>query len=69
MEDKLRKLNLNEPEAVEIIREANRIGFSDGQIAVCQCTDEATIRKFRKNSKIVPCVKQIDTFCRISNKN
>ncbi|MDR0797655.1 MAG: carbamoyl-phosphate synthase (glutamine-hydrolyzing) large subunit, partial [Nitrososphaerota archaeon] len=62
MEDKLRKLDLNGPEVVEIIREAKCLGFSDEQIAVCQCTDEATIRKFRKEAKIVPCVKQIDTL-------
>jgi carbamoyl-phosphate synthase large subunit len=62
MEDKLRKLNIHESEAVEIIREAKRIGFSDEQIAVCQHTDEVTIRKFRKNAKIIPYVKQIDTL-------
>ncbi|MCL2643212.1 MAG: carbamoyl-phosphate synthase (glutamine-hydrolyzing) large subunit [Candidatus Bathyarchaeota archaeon] len=62
MEDKLRKLDLSDSQAVEIIREAKRIGFSDEQIAVCQCTDEATIRKFRKNAKILPSVKQIDTL-------
>ncbi|MGD6933259.1 MAG: carbamoyl-phosphate synthase (glutamine-hydrolyzing) large subunit [Candidatus Bathyarchaeia archaeon] len=62
MEDKLRNLNLGESEAVEIIREAKRIGFSDEQIAVCQGTDENTIRKFRKNNCIIPSVKQIDTL-------
>ena len=62
MEDKLRCLNLGESSAVEVIREAKRIGFSDEQIAVCQGTDENTIRKFRKNSGIIPAVKQIDTL-------
>jgi carbamoyl-phosphate synthase large subunit len=62
MEDQLRKLKLDDSEAVEIIREAKRIGFSDKQIAICQHTDEITIRKFRKNAKILPCVKQIDTL-------
>ncbi len=62
MEDKLRNLNLGESNAVEIIREAKRIGFSDEQIAVCQTTDENTIRKFRKNNCIIPSVKQIDTL-------
>jgi carbamoyl-phosphate synthase large subunit len=62
MEDKLCALNLCEAEAVEIIREAKRIGFSDKQIAICQRTDEATIRKFRKNAKIIPSIKQIDTL-------
>jgi carbamoyl-phosphate synthase large subunit len=62
MEDKLCSLNLGETSAVEVIREAKRIGFSDEQIAVCQNTDEVTIRKYRKNAKIVPSVKQIDTL-------
>jgi carbamoyl-phosphate synthase large subunit len=62
MEDKLRCLNLGESSAVEVIREAKRIGFSDEQIAVCQGTDENTIRKFRKNSGIIPAIKQIDTL-------
>jgi carbamoyl-phosphate synthase large subunit len=62
MEDKLCKLDLGEPEAVEVIREAKRIGFSDKQIAVCQRTDETTIREFRKNAKIIPSVKRIDTL-------
>jgi carbamoyl-phosphate synthase large subunit len=62
MEDQLRALNLGHSSAVETIREAKRIGFSDEQIAVCQNTDEATIRKFRKNANILPVVKQIDTL-------
>ncbi len=62
MEAKLRKLNLGHESASETIREAKRIGFSDAQIAVCQNTDEATIRKFRKNAQITPVVKQIDTL-------
>ena len=62
MEDKLRALNLNNPQAVETIREAKRIGFSDKQIAICKNTDEIFIRNFRKNTKILPVVKQIDTL-------
>ncbi len=62
MEAKLCKLNLAEAGAVDIIREAKRIGFSDEQIAVCQKTAEATIRSFRKNAGIIPVVKQIDTL-------
>ena len=62
MEDKLRRLDLYSSEAAEIIREAKRIGFSDEQIAVCQRTDDITIRRFRKNAKITPYVKQIDTI-------
>jgi carbamoyl-phosphate synthase large subunit len=62
MEEQLRCLNLGSSEAEETIREAKRIGFSDEQIAVCQNTDEATIRKFRKNANIIPSIKQIDTL-------
>jgi len=62
MEDQLKKLNLAEEGAAEIIREAKRIGFSDAQIAVCQKTDEMTIRNFRKAASIIPVVKQIDTL-------
>ncbi len=62
MEETLRGLNLGEDSAVEVIREAKRIGFSDEQIAVCQNTDELTIRKYRKNVNIIPAIKQIDTL-------
>ena len=62
MEDQLQTLNLAEASAAEVIREAKRIGFSDEQIAVCQKTDEDTIRKYRKNNSIIPAVKQIDTL-------
>ena len=62
MEDTLRTLNLNDPQAIEVVREAKRIGFSDKQIAVCKNTDEVTIRNFRKSAKILPVVKQIDTL-------
>jgi carbamoyl-phosphate synthase large subunit len=62
METELRKLNLAEGSAAETVREAKRIGFSDEQIANCQCTDEFTIRAFRKNANIVPVIKQIDTL-------
>ncbi|MCL2477536.1 carbamoyl-phosphate synthase (glutamine-hydrolyzing) large subunit [Candidatus Bathycorpusculum sp.] len=62
METQLKNLNLNETHATEIIREAKRIGFSDQQIAICQKTDETTIRTYRKNAGITPVVKQIDTL-------
>lgn len=62
MERKLQTLKLNDDDAVETIKEAKRLGFSDGQIAVCLKTDEMTVRKFRKNAQIVPAVKQIDTL-------
>lgn len=62
MEEILKTLNLGEESAIEVIREAKRIGFSDQQIAVCQRTDELTIRKYRKNVNIIPAIKQIDTL-------
>ncbi len=62
VEQKLKELNLADHEAVEVIREAKRIGFSDEQIAVCRCTDMMNIRAFRKNNGITPVVKQIDTL-------
>jgi len=62
MEDKLKTLNIADKEAVEVIREAKRIGFSDEQIAVCQKTNAAAIRNFRKTANIIPAVKQIDTL-------
>ncbi len=62
MESQLCTLNLNDSAAAEIIKEAKRIGFSDEQIAICQKTSEATIRKFRKDANIIPVIKQIDTL-------
>jgi len=62
MEKKLRSLSLQDRGILEAIKEAKRLGFSDKQIAVCLKTDEATIRKMRKQAKIIPVVKQIDTL-------
>ena len=62
MEEELRQLNLAEASAVEVIREAKRLGFSDKQIAKCKCLDESAIRTYRKTSNILPVVKQIDTL-------
>ncbi|MCW4023846.1 MAG: carbamoyl-phosphate synthase (glutamine-hydrolyzing) large subunit [Candidatus Bathyarchaeota archaeon] len=62
METKLTEINLADPSAAEIVREAKRIGFSDEQIAVCQETKEDTIRTYRKSNGILPVVKQIDTL-------
>ncbi len=45
-----------------MVREAKRIGFSDEQIAICQKTDESTIRSYRKSANILPVIKQIDTL-------
>ena len=62
MESQLCTLDLNDSAAAEIVREAKRIGFSDEQIAICQKTSEAAIRKFRKDANIIPVIKQIDTL-------
>jgi carbamoyl-phosphate synthase large subunit len=62
MEKELKSLNNLGNDAVNIIREAKRIGFSDEQIAICQKTDEFSIRVFRKRSNIIPVIKQIDTL-------
>jgi len=62
MENQLCALDLGDSSATETVKDAKRIGFSDEQIAVCQKTTELTIRKFRKNAKIIPSIKQIDTL-------
>jgi len=63
MEKKLRSLSLrNRRELLEAIRQAKRLGFSDGQIAVCLKTSEKKVRELRKKGNIVPVVKQIDTL-------
>ncbi len=46
----------------DLLREAKRFGFSDGQIAKCQNASEDEIRKIRISFGIKPCVKQIDTL-------
>jgi len=62
MEKKLRSLNLEDDDALETIKDAKRLGFSDEQIAICLKTDEITVRELRKKANIVPVVKQIDTL-------
>ncbi|RLI37259.1 carbamoyl-phosphate synthase large subunit [Candidatus Bathyarchaeota archaeon] len=62
MEERLKKLSLEHPEAANIIREAKRLGFSDLQIARCLKTSEYRVREFRKRHNIIPVVKQIDTL-------
>ncbi|MBP1691371.1 MAG: carbamoyl-phosphate synthase, large subunit, partial [Bacteroidetes bacterium] len=46
----------------ELLREAKRAGFSDGQIARILALEEITVRRIRQNAGIVPFVKQIDTL-------
>jgi len=63
MEKKLRSTNLEDnDDALETIKEAKSLGFSDEQIATCLKTDEMTIRNLRKKANIIPVVKQIDTL-------
>jgi carbamoyl-phosphate synthase large subunit len=62
MEKKLKSLKINSREAVETIREAKRLGFSDAQIAKCIGLSEDEVRRLRKTYGITPIVKQIDTL-------
>jgi carbamoyl-phosphate synthase large subunit len=45
-----------------ILKEAKRLGFSDKQIGLCLEIDEFEVRKIRKDAKVIPSVKQIDTL-------
>jgi len=62
MEKKLRRLKLGDGSAVEVIREAKRLGFSDAQLAKYLGISEDEVRRFRKLHGIIPVVKQIDTL-------
>ena len=61
-ERKLKELNLKGEDTAHAIREAKRLGFSDRQIGKCTGVSEVEVRRFRKENKIVPFVKQIDTL-------
>lgn len=62
MEEKIKKINIKSEKAIEVIREAKRLGFSDKQIADLINKKEEEIRAFRKKHNIIPVVKQIDTL-------
>jgi len=62
VEQRLRHSHLTDKDFHETIKEAKKLGFSDKQIAICLNTDEAAIRKLRKETHIIPVVKQIDTL-------
>jgi len=62
MERRLRQLSLKDRDAVDVVREAKRLGFSDAQIARCLGLSEEEVRRFRKRNGITPVVKQIDTL-------
>lgn len=55
----LEKLNCVIPN--ELLMKAKQIGFSDKQIANCIKASELAVRKQRRESKILPFIKQIDT--------
>jgi carbamoyl-phosphate synthase large subunit len=61
-EHTLRAINLNHGIAAALVRHAKELGFSDKQIAICNRTDEFSIREFRAKNRINPVVKQIDTL-------
>lgn len=46
----------------ELLRHAKRLGFSDQQIAQLTGKDENTVRDWRRENKIRPAIKQIDTL-------
>ncbi|MCP3682714.1 MAG: carbamoyl-phosphate synthase (glutamine-hydrolyzing) large subunit [bacterium] len=58
MENKLKEKALDK----EILLSAKKIGFSDYQIGMITEKSELQIRELRKENKIVPCIKQIDTL-------
>jgi carbamoyl-phosphate synthase large subunit len=62
MEGRLRSLGRLDDSAVELIREAKRLGFSDRQIARCLGVSEEEVRAFRRRHGITPVVKRIDTL-------
>jgi len=57
-EKKLKETKLD----TKLLRDAKRFGFSDKQIGRLVGKDELEIRKIRKEAKIIPVVKQIDTL-------
>jgi carbamoyl-phosphate synthase large subunit len=61
MEQKLKSIGKLDGNA-DTIRAAKKIGFSDDQIAKSVNISENEVRSFRKNSGIIPVVKQVDTL-------
>ncbi len=57
-EKKLKETKLD----TKLLRDAKRFGFSDKQIGRLVGKDDLEIRKIRKETKIIPVVKQIDTL-------
>jgi len=61
MEKRLRQ-SANEKCPRELLLEAKQMGFSDLQIAKLTGLEESQVEKQRKDYRIFPCVKQIDTL-------
>ena len=61
VENKLKGLRLNDI-SVDLMLEAKMNGFSDIQIGQLTKNLELEVRKYRKNLKVIPVVKQIDTL-------
>lgn len=62
MEKKIKGISEFNENAVELIRDAKKIGFSDSHIARILNANEFDIREFRKKHNIFPVVKQVDTL-------
>jgi carbamoyl-phosphate synthase large subunit len=62
VEEALRTITLEDSLALDLVRYAKELGFSDEQIAACFNTDEFSIRDYRARNRISPVVKQIDTL-------
>ena len=65
MEKKLRSLRKRKekpPTIIKCIKEAKSLGFSDQQISRCLALSETDVRKLRKQNRIVPSFKIIDTM-------
>jgi carbamoyl-phosphate synthase large subunit len=60
-ENKLKEVS-TEDISEDLMKEAKQNGFSDLQIAILTSSEEMSVRKLRKELKILPVVKQIDTL-------
>ncbi|MCZ2844994.1 MAG: carbamoyl-phosphate synthase (glutamine-hydrolyzing) large subunit [Candidatus Bathyarchaeota archaeon] len=64
VEAKIRKLKSirKSTNFINTLKEAKKLGFSDGQLAKCLSIKESKVRSLRKNFKIFPSFKIIDTM-------
>jgi carbamoyl-phosphate synthase large subunit len=61
LETQLRQHDLKTLPA-ELLRAAKQRGFSDKQISLALNSSELQVRKLRRETHVIPCVKQIDTL-------